>query len=266
MSLQSRDSLQLAKHTPFNHQSKPANAFHYSEQRDLVPVRLRQAVPEHRPPPRRGSSPAPLLSSPLPDALPGKARSARRRQGCKLAALLGAASLQGVGDMAVLVEGEEGGDASRLGHGSRRRGHGEAVGAASLQARSGPAMGWAGRGCCGRIAAASGAAHGGADGRQHRAAAAWWWCFWGSSDAAGGGEVGGRGGGVAARRSGLREARWSWAVELLPWGSPVWRVGSDRREFSGGILLGGEVVFVCCFPYASLAAASNSHACMKGMN
>jgi hypothetical protein len=68
-----------------------------------------------------------------------------------------------------------------------------------------------------------------------------------SSDAVGGSEVGGKGGGVAARRSGLREARWSWAVELLPLRSPVWRVGSGRREFSGGFLLGGEVVFMCCF-------------------
>jgi hypothetical protein len=52
------------------------------------------------------------------------------------------------------------------------------------------------------------------------------------------------------------EARWSWAVELLAWRSPVWRVGSGRREFSSGLLLGGEVVFVGCIPIGSAKVRS----------
>jgi hypothetical protein len=54
-----------------------------------APVRLRRAAPERRPPAEQSTSSPPLLSSPLPEASPGKARSARRRRGSKVAALLG---------------------------------------------------------------------------------------------------------------------------------------------------------------------------------
>jgi hypothetical protein len=45
-------------------------------------------------------------------------------------------------------------------------------------------------------------------------------------------------------------------MELLPWWSPVWRVGSGRQEFSGGLLLGGGVDFVCCSPVDSAKVRS----------